>query len=94
MAPSRSRSTLLPLLAVAALLPSSAWAFDCKEIVASKVQFNLGKLAGPRIVHWKDEDLGNEVLYKHNFTLDFCGKLKWHKGGSLDTECHHGARGT
>jgi hypothetical protein len=94
MAPSRSRITLLPLLAVASIFPSASWAFDCKDVAASDVHFNLGKLAGPHVVHWKDEDLEHEMLYKYNFTVDICSKLKWHKGGSAATECHHGARGT
>lgn len=93
MSPSRSRASLLPFLAVASLLPSTAWAFDCKDVAASGVHFNLGKLGGPHVVHWKDEDLAHEMLYKYNFTVDICDKLKWHKGGSLATECHHGSRG-
>ncbi|EAT90530.1 autophagy-related protein [Parastagonospora nodorum] len=92
MAPSRPRASLLPFLAVASLLPSTAWAFDCKDVAASGVHFNLGKLGGPHVVHWKDEDLAHEMLYKYNFTVDICDKLKWHKGGSLATECHHGSR--
>lgn len=45
------------------------------------------------MVHWKEEEIQHEMLYKYNFTVDICDKLKWHKGGSLATECHHGARG-
>lgn len=93
MAPSRSRTSLFPLLALASLLPAASWAFDCKDVAASGVHFDLGKLAGPHVVHWKDEDLAHEMLYKYNFTVDICQKLQWHKGGSQATECHHGARG-
>jgi hypothetical protein len=93
MAPSRSHTTLLPLLAAASFFPSASWAFDCKDIAASGVHFNLGELAGPHVVHWKNEDIELELLHKYNFTIDICDKLKWHKGGSLATECHHGARG-
>jgi hypothetical protein len=93
MAPSRSRRTLFSTLAVASLLPS-ALAFDCKDVAADKVHFNLGKLAGPNVVHWQTEYPELEMQYKFNFTIDICDKLKWHKGGSAATECHHGARGT
>jgi hypothetical protein len=93
MAPSRSWTTFLSTLALASLIPST-WAFDCKDVAADKVHFNLGKLAGPHVVHWQREDLETEYKYKYNFTIDICDKLKWHKGGSLATECHHGARGT
>ena len=93
MAPSRSRTTFLSLLAAAPLLLSTSWAFDCKEIAASGVHFDLSKLAGPHVVHWQDNDNAHEMLYKYNFTVDICQKLQWHKGGSQATECHHGARG-
>lgn len=93
MATSRSRATLLSLVAAASLLPSTSWAFDCKDIAAGKVQYNFGKLAGPHVVHWSEDDAGHEKTYKYNFTIDICDKLKWHTGGSLATECHHGARG-
>jgi hypothetical protein len=53
----------------------------------------LGELAGPHVVHWQNQDDELEMLHKYNFTVDICDKLKWHKGGSLATECHHGARG-
>ncbi|KAH8728141.1 autophagy-related protein 27 [Phaeosphaeriaceae sp. PMI808] len=92
MAPSRSRTTLLPLLAVAALLPSASWAFDCNEIAAQSVHFNLGKLSGPHMVHWKEASVGRDLVDKYNFTIDICKKLEWHKGASQATECHHGAR--
>lgn len=79
-------------MAAASLLPSTSWAFDCKDIAAGKVQYNFGKLAGPHVVHWSEDDAGHEKTYKYNFTIDICDKLKWHTGGSLATECHHGAR--
>lgn len=91
MAPSRSRNVILPLLA-AGLLPQSAWSFECKNIVAQGQQFNLEKLGGPHIVHWEQENTDLEALVKYNFTIDLCNALKWHKGGSSATECHHGAR--
>lgn len=37
-------------------------------------------------------DTDHDLLFKYNFTLDLCHSLKWHKGGSLATECHHGTR--
>jgi len=84
---------LLSLLAVASVFPSLSFAaFDCKEVVAKGVRFNFGKLGGPHIVHWKEEDLDHDLLHKYNFTVDICNKLKWHKGGSLATECNHGAQ--
>lgn len=92
MAPERSRSSLLSLLAVASLLPLSSSAFDCKDVAAKGVHFNFEKLGGPSVVHWEETDLDHEVLYKYNFTLDLCNSLKWHKGGSAATECHHGTR--
>ncbi|KAH7071595.1 autophagy-related protein 27 [Paraphoma chrysanthemicola] len=92
MAPSRSQTSLFSLLAVTALLPSPVWAFDCKDVMADRQHFDLSKLAGPHVVHWKEEDPAHDMRYKYNFTLDICDKLKWHKGGSLATECHHGAR--
>jgi|TARA_R110002003_G_scaffold1035_2_gene22075 hypothetical protein len=61
--------------------------------MADRQHFDLSKLGGPHVVHWKEEDLAHDMLYKYNFTLNICDKLKWHKGGSLATECHHGARG-
>ncbi|KAL6707509.1 type II membrane protein [Coniothyrium glycines] len=91
MAPSRSRNLFLPLFA-AAVLPQSAWAFDCKEILAQGQTFNFEKLGGPHIVHYEQENTDLEALVKYNFTIDLCSSLKWHKGGSLATECHHGTR--
>ncbi|KAJ6192390.1 autophagy-related protein 27 [Bipolaris maydis] len=92
MAPSRSRASLLSLLAATTLLPQTAWAFDCKDILADGAHFNFKELGGPHTVHWEESDLEKELKFKYNFTLDICNALKWHKGGSLDTECHHGAR--
>jgi hypothetical protein len=43
-------------------------------------------------VHWKEEDIAKEMMWKYNFTVDLCSSLKWHKGASLATECHHGSR--
>lgn len=83
---------LLPLLAIAAVLPQAAWAFDCKDIAAQGVHFNFKELGGPHMVHWKEDDLDHEISYKYNFTIDLCNALKWHKGGSTATECHHGSR--
>ncbi|KAJ4373376.1 type II membrane protein [Neocucurbitaria cava] len=57
-----------------------------------KVHFNLDKLGGPHVVHWQEEDSMHDMLYKYNATLDLCNSLKWHKGGSLATECHYGSR--
>jgi hypothetical protein len=92
MAPSRSHVSLLSLFALTSLLPQSAWAFDCKDILAEGAHFNLKELGGPHVVHWEETDLEKELKFKYNFTLDICNPLKWHKGGSHDTECHHGAR--
>lgn len=92
MAPSRSRASLLSLFAVTSVLPQLAWAFDCKDILADGTHFNFKELGGPHVVHWKEEDLSHEMMYKYNFTIDLCDSLKWHKGGSLATECHHGSR--
>lgn len=58
------------------------------------MHYNFGKLAGPHVVHWQEEIADIDMQFKYNFTLDICDKLKWHKGGSQATECHHGARGT
>lgn len=80
------------MLAVASILPHSALAFDCTEVQASGVRFNFEKLGGPHVVHWQEEDTFHEVSYKYNFTVDLCNSLKWHKGGSPATECHHGTR--
>lgn len=58
------------------------------------MHFNLGKLGGPYTVHWTENaDLEHQTQYNYNFTLDICSNLKWHKGGTKETECHHGARG-
>lgn len=43
-------------------------------------------------MHWEQENTEYETLAKYNFTVDLCNSLKWHKGGSLATECHHGTR--
>lgn len=95
--PSRTSSTSpfsLPTLSLFLLgLPALSWAFDCKEILASKTNFNFEKLGGPHVLHWEEEpDIDHLLQYKYNFTLDICQKLAWHKGGSLATECHHGTR--
>ncbi|EOA85442.1 type II membrane protein [Exserohilum turcicum] len=92
MAPSRPRASLLSLLALTPFLPHSAWAFDCKDILADGAHFNFKDLGGPHVVHWEESEIEKELKFKYNFTLDICNPLKWHKGGSLDTECHHGAR--
>jgi len=93
MAPSRSRTPLLSLLALSSLLPQAAWAsFDCKDILADGAHFNFKELGGPHVVHWQESDLAKELEWKYNFTLDICNSLKWHKGGNLASECHHGAR--
>lgn len=91
MAPLQPQKSLLSLLAVSSLLPLASWALECNNILAQGVHFNLEKLGGPHIVHWQEEDLERDLLFKYNFTLDICDTLKWHKGGSLATECHHGA---
>jgi hypothetical protein len=92
MAPSRSRAPLLSLLALTWLLPQSAWAFDCKDILADGTHFNFKELGGPHVVHFTEQDLQHELQWKYNFTIDLCSPLKWHKGASLATECHHGSR--
>ncbi|KAF1947526.1 hypothetical protein EJ02DRAFT_392014 [Clathrospora elynae] len=92
MAPSRSRAPFLSLLTFSSLLPHSTWAFACNDIQAQGTHFNFKELGGPHMVHWKEEDLGHELMWKYNFTVDLCDSLKWHKGGNLATECHHGAR--
>jgi hypothetical protein len=92
MAPPRSRAPLLSILALASLLPYSASAFDCKDILADGAHFNFKELGGPHVVHYQESDLTKELEWKYNFTIDICNSLKWHKGGSLATECHHGAR--
>jgi len=92
MAPSRSGASLLSLLALISLVPQSAWAFDCKDILADGAHFNFKELGGPHVVHWQETDMRTDMEFKYNFTVDICNNLKWHKGGSIDTECHHGAR--
>lgn len=92
MAPSRSRASLLSLLALTSFLPHAAWTFECDNILADGTHFNFKELRGPHVVHWEESDIEKELKFKYNFTLDICNPLKWHKGGSLDTECHHGAR--
>jgi hypothetical protein len=80
---SSPRASLLVLAAAATLLPSAS-AYDCKEIVAQKTPFDLRDLGGPRVVHWEEQDIEHDVLYKYNFTLDICNALK--------SDCHNGAR--
>jgi hypothetical protein len=92
MAPPQSRVPLLSILALTSLLPYSACAFDCKDILADGAHFNFKELGGPHIVHYQESDLTKELEWKYNFTVDICNSLKWHKGGGLATECHHGAR--
>ncbi|KAI4701971.1 hypothetical protein J4E89_010490 [Alternaria sp. Ai002NY15] len=92
MAPSRSRAPLLSILALTSLLPYTAYAFDCKDILADGQHFNFKELGGPHVVHYKESDIAKELEWKYNFTIDICSNLKWHKGGSLATECHHGSR--
>ncbi|KAF2864921.1 autophagy protein-like protein Atg27 [Massariosphaeria phaeospora] len=90
---STSSRSLLALSSLLLTLPSPSAAFDCAEIQAQSVKFDLSKLGGPHIVQWSpDPDLDAQVQLNYNFTLDICNKIKWHKGGSLATECHHGAR--
>ena len=79
---SSSRASLLAL-AAATLLPSVS-AYECKDIVAQKVPFDLRDLGGSRVVHWEEQDMEHDVLYKYNFTLDICNALK--------SDCHNGAR--
>ncbi|KAG9191566.1 hypothetical protein G6011_10300 [Alternaria panax] len=92
MAPPPSRAPLLAMLALVCMLPHSADAFDCKDILADGVHFNFKELGGPHVVHYQESDVTKELEWKYNFTIDICNSLKWHKGGSLATECHHGAR--
>lgn len=85
MAPSRSKTSLLSLLAATSLLPLQAWAsFECKDMGTQGVHFNFEKLGGPHVVHWKEDDVEHDMEYKYNFTLDLCQALK--------SECHNGAR--
>lgn len=85
MAHSRSRLSLLSLLAATSLLPLQAWAsFDCKDVGTQGVHFNFEKLGGPHVVHWKEDDLEHDFEYKYNFTLDLCN--------ALESKCHNGAR--
>jgi hypothetical protein len=92
MAPSRPRAPLLSILALTSLLPYSAYAFDCKDILADGAHFNFKELGGPHVVHYQESDIAKELEWRYNFTIDICNSLKWHKGGSAATECHHGAR--
>ncbi|KAJ4376695.1 type II membrane protein [Didymella sp. IMI 355093] len=85
MAPSRSQTTVLSLLAATSILPLQAWAsFECKDMGTQGTHFNFEKLGGPHVVHWKEEDVEHDMEYKYNFTLDLCKALK--------SECHNGAR--
>ncbi|KAJ8110079.1 hypothetical protein OPT61_g6981 [Boeremia exigua] len=85
MAPLRSQTSLLTLLATTSLLPLQAWAsFECKDMATQGTHFNFGELGGPHVVHWKEEDVEHDMEYRYNFTLDLCK--------SLDSECHKGAR--
>lgn len=92
MAPSRHRSLLLSLLASVPLFSLESWAFECSDIVAQGVHFDLSKLGGPHLVHYSETDNMHDMQYKYNFTLDLCNPLKWHKGGTAATECSHGTR--
>ena len=85
MAPSRSQTSLLSLLAATSLLPLQAWAsFECKDMGTQGAHFNFEKLGGPHVVHWQEDDLEHDFEYKYNFTLDLCKPLK--------SKCHNGAR--
>lgn len=88
-----ARSLPFSLLSLSSLttlflaLPSPATAFDCKDIVAQTVRFDLGKLAGPRSVFWEQpRDDDNNQQHKFNFTIDVCNKL------SNDVGCHTGTK--
>ena len=91
MGPSRtSRSLPLALLALASLVPSTWAAFDCEDVAAQKVHFNLKKLGGPHMVHWEDDRVTG-LQFKYNFTIDICNTIKRKKG---EPSCHAGTRGT
>lgn len=85
MAPLRTHTSFLSFLAATSLLPYQAWAsFDCKDMGTQGAHFNFGKLGGPHVVHWKEEDLEHDMEYKYDFTLDLCKPL--------ESKCHNGAR--
>ena len=85
MAPSRPQASLLSLLAATSLLPLQAWAsFDCKDMGTQGTHFDFGKLGGPHVVHYTEEDVEHDMEYKYNFTLDLCKPL--------ESKCHNGAR--
>lgn len=89
MAPARTpRSLPFALLTLASLVPSSWATFDCKDIAAQKVHFNLEKLGGPHTVHWADDSIDGTML-NYNFTVDLCNTLK-RKGEPVS--CHAGTR--
>ncbi|KAF2276841.1 uncharacterized protein EI97DRAFT_466954 [Westerdykella ornata] len=91
---SQPSSTLISLTTLSFLLlglPSPSSAFDCKDIVAGKVNFNFKDLGGPRIVHWdEDPDWAHETQYKYNFTIDICNKLPLK--GDKQRDCPSGTR--
>ena len=61
MAPSRPQASLLSLLAATSLLPLQAWAsFDCKDMGTQGTHFDFGKLGGPHVVHYTEEDVEHE----------------------------------
>lgn len=83
-----------PLLAAASLFSSLVAAtvnFDCRDIVSQKVQWDLGELAGPRMVHWV-RDI-EPATHNFTFTLDICKPLRKHVDTSPHNECPGNTRG-
>ncbi|KAF2683558.1 autophagy protein-like protein Atg27 [Lentithecium fluviatile CBS 122367] len=90
MAPSRrSRSLGFALLTLAPLMPSTWATFDCSDVAARGVHFNLKKLGGPHTVHWTENRVEDEEILHYNFTVDLCNTLKRKKG---EPSCHQGTR--
>lgn len=85
-----------PLLAVSAVsilsaLVSGSPGFDCSNIVAQKVRWNLKELGGPRMVEWVREVEPSQ--HNFTFTLDICKPLVKHKGVNPHDECPGNSRG-
>lgn len=79
-------------LAAAAVLSGSAAAltFDCERIVVDGIEFNLGKLGGPKQVHNIEQEW--PTLSNHTFSLDICKNLP-HKEKTKDKlNCPSGTR--
>jgi autophagy-related protein 27 len=89
MRPLRSSIGAAALLATASTVFAGV-GFDCKQVVANRVTWDLSPLGGPHSVHWVKET--PPTVENTTFTINICKGLGRDKEEHKDNQCDHGTR--